>query len=224
MAARTVQVLQSVQAWMDERIQITERMRFVLYKPVPLHATRFWYCFGGLTLFLLGVQLVSGAFLAFYYVPEVSKAYSSTYYITHDVAFGWFVRSLHYWGCQLMIVMLVLHMARVYYTKSYAAPREMGWLTGVVQFVGTMGLGFTGYVLPWHETAFWAGQVSTQMMKETPLIGPTMQQVILGGDQLSQVTLSHFFALHVFILPAVLIGSLVLHFYLVRRQGISGPL
>jgi len=209
--------------WFDENFQATERVRFLLYVPVPLHATRFWYCFGGLTLFFIINQLITGIVLTFYYTPSISTAYSSVYYISQELSYGWLIRSLHYWGAQLVMVFLILHLLRILYTKAYANPRQLTWITGVFQFAIMMLLAWSGYILPWHETAYWAGQVGTNLMNELPIVGPFIRLVFIGGTQIGQNTLSHLFDLHVFVLPVALLALLGGHFYMIRRQHISGP-
>jgi menaquinol-cytochrome c reductase cytochrome b subunit len=209
----------------DERYQLTDRLHKNLFdKPVPMHARRFWYCFGGLTFFVFLLQAITGIFLTFYYVPSPDRAYSSVYYITHYVDFGWLIRSIHLWGAHLMVIFVVLHMLRVFWTASYKKPREFNWIAGVLLFALTMAFGLTGYLLPWDNKAYWGSTVATSLMAQVPLIGKQIQYIVLGGSTIGGPTLTRFFSLHVFILPVSLIGLMVLHFWMIRKQGIAGPL
>jgi menaquinol-cytochrome c reductase cytochrome b subunit len=215
----------SIAAPWNERFQLTDRLhRSLLDKPVPMHARRFWFCFGGLTFFVALVQAITGIFLMFYYEPTPERAYSSVYYINHFVNYGWLIRSVHNWGAQLMVVFVIIHMIRVYWTASYKHPREFNWVAGVILFVVTMAFGLTGYLLPWDNKAYWGSTVATSLMAQVPLIGAQIQQIAIGGSALGASTLTRFFNLHVMILPAVLIIGLVTHFWMIRRQGISGPM
>lgn len=217
--------LSSIAAPFNERFQLSDRLhRALLDKPVPMHARRFWFCFGGLTFLVAVLQGLTGLFLMFYYVPTPERAYSSVYYISHYVNYGWLIRSVHSWGSQLMVAFVVIHMLRVFWTASYKHPREFNWVTGVLLFVVTMAFGLTGYLLPWDSKAYWGSTVATSLMAQVPLIGTQIQQIALGGAKLGAPALTRFFNLHILILPLVLIGGLAVHFWMIRRQGISGPL
>ncbi|HEY3318057.1 MAG TPA: cytochrome b N-terminal domain-containing protein [Coriobacteriia bacterium] len=218
-------VLAAIARPFDERFDLTDRLHRSLFdKPVPLHARRFWFCFGGLTFFVFMLQAMTGIFLTFYYVPSIDQAYSSVYYITHYVSYGWLIRSTHLWGAHLMVIFIVTHMLRVFWTASYKHPREFNWVAGVVLFALTMAFGLTGYLLPWDNKAYWGSTVATSLMGQVPLLGPTIQRVMLGGEVIGGPTITRFFSLHVFLLPAGLVAMMVLHFWMIRKQGISGPL
>lgn len=217
-------MLSKIQDWLDERLQAGDRIRYIIYKPVPLYGTRFWYCFGGLALVTFLVQLISGILIAFYYVPSTDRAYQSVWYLTNIVKYGWVVRSLHYWGAQFMVIFVVVHMLRVFYTKSYAKPRELTWVTGTVQLMLVFAFAFTGYLLPWHDTAYWGTAVALSALNEVPFIGADVKAYLMGGENPNPSTLSHFFAIHAAVLPLLLISSLIFHFWMIRRQGISEPL
>jgi menaquinol-cytochrome c reductase cytochrome b subunit len=209
----------------DERFKLTDRLQRSLFeKPVPVHARRFWFCFGGLTLFVFLMQALTGIFLTFYYVPSTDAAYSSVYYITHYVNYGWLIRSTHLWGAHLMVVFVVIHMLRVFWTASYKHPREFNWVAGVALFGATMAFGLTGYLLPWDNKAYWGSTVATSLMAQVPLAGKTIQHVVLGGTTIGGPTLTRFFSLHVFLLPFAITAMMIAHFWMIRKQGISGPL
>lgn len=216
--------------WIDERLDITPLWRDVADHEVPEHVnpahhfSAFVYCFGGLTFFLVMIQILSGVFLTMYYVPDIVNAHKSVDYLQYKVQFGDIVRGMHHWGASLTIVMMFLHTLRVFFTGAYKAPREMNWVVGVLIFAVILGLGFTGYLLPWDNKALFATQVGIEIASAVPFIGDLLKEFLQGGDIVGAQTLTRFFALHVFILPAILLGLLAAHFIMIRRQGISGPL
>jgi menaquinol-cytochrome c reductase cytochrome b subunit len=163
-------------------------------------------------------------FLTMYYVPDIINAYESVRYLQNEVAFGSIVRGMHHWGASLVIVMMFLHTLRVFFTGAYKKPRELNWVVGVLIFFVMLGLGFTGYLLPWDNTAYFATKVGLQIADSVPLIGPYAKALLTGGEIVGAQTLTRFFAIHVFFLPAALFGLLAAHFVMIRRQGISGPL
>ena len=223
-------MLKAIYNWIDERLDITPIWRDVADHEVPEHVnpahhfSAFVYCFGGLTFFVVMIMILSGMFLAMYYVPDIVNAYASVDYLQHKVAFGVIVRGMHHWGASLVIVMMFLHTLRVFFTGSYKHPREMNWVVGVLIFAVMLGLGFTGYLLPWDNKAYFATQVGIKIAASVPFIGESLQTLLQGGDIVGAQTIARFFALHVFFLPAVLLALLAVHFFLIRKQGISGPL
>lgn len=216
--------------WIDERLDITPLWRDVADHEVPEHVnpahhfSAFVYCFGGLTFFLVMIQILSGVFLTMYYVPDIVNAHATVDYLQHKVEFGEIVRGMHHWGASLTIVMMFLHTLRVFFTGAYKAPREMNWVVGVLIFAVILGLGFTGYLLPWDNKAYFATQVGIEIAASVPFVGDIIKEFLQGGEIVGAQTLTRFFALHVFILPAILLGLLAAHFIMIRRQGISGPL
>lgn len=216
--------------WIDERLDITPLWRDIADHEVPEHVnpahhfSAFVYCFGGLTFFLVMIQILSGVFLTMYYVPDIVNAHASVDYLQYKVQFGDIVRGMHHWGASLVIVMMFLHTLRVFFTGAYKAPREMNWVVGVLIFAVILGLGFTGYLLPWDNKALFATKVGIEIASSVPFIGDLLKEFLQGGDIVGAQTLTRFFALHVFILPALLLGLLAAHFIMIRRQGISGPL
>jgi quinol-cytochrome oxidoreductase complex cytochrome b subunit len=208
---------------LDARLDIKEALETNLKKPVPSHVN--WlFCFGGISLFLFIVQAVTGIMLLMYYRPTIAEAYKSVVFITNNVPFGWLVRGLHHWAANLMIIMVVLHMARVFFYAAYKPPRDFNWVTGVILLMLTLGFGFTGYLLPWNQISYWATTVGTEVPGAVPIIGDFMIRVIRGGEAVGQTTLTRFFAIHVVILPLTIGFFLMGHFFMIRKQGIAGPL
>ena len=205
--------------WLDERTGLQVIWRTVFDRKVP--RVNWWYTLGSASLFLAMMQAVTGVFLTMYYVPTPEEAYNSIQYIMNDVAFGWLVRGIHHWGATLMVLTVFLHMLRVFYYGAYKYPREVTWVTGVVLLLLTVGLGFTGYLLPWNQRAYWATAVGTSLVGSVPLVGEFLMRVLRGGADLSFLTLSRFFGAHIWVLPALLFGTIAVHLYLVIRNGIS---
>jgi len=191
---------------------------------VPKHATNYIYCFGGIAFVLFVILAATGIMLAIYYQPTPDKAYQSVLDITTNVKFGWLIRSIHRWAAGAMVLLVFAHMLRVFFTGAYKAPRELNWLTGVLLLVLTLGFGFTGYLLPWDQKAYWATKVGTDIAGSVPLVGHFLLVSLRGGDQISAATLGRFYDLHVMVLPAVILILLLGHFWMIRRHGISGRL
>jgi quinol-cytochrome oxidoreductase complex cytochrome b subunit len=210
---------EKVLTWLDERLGLTTIYGTVLDRKVP--KVNWWFTLGSATLFLLVLQLVTGMFLTVYYVPSPDHAYDSIQYIMNDVAFGWLIRGIHHWGASLMVLFVFIHMLRTFYMAAYKYPREITWLTGVFLLLATLGMGFTGYLLPWNQRAYWATTVGTAIPGTVPWIGPFLTRALRGGADLSAVTLARFFSVHIWFLPAIILLLLGIHFYLIIRIGIS---
>lgn len=195
----------------------------VLDHPVP-ERINFTYCFGGITFLLYILLAVTGITMLFFYVPSVDHAFSTVEYITFDLPLGNLIRGIHHWSANLMIVFITLHMLRVFVYGAYKNPREFNWVTGVVLFGITLAFGFTGYLLPWDQKAYWATKVGVLMPKSLPLIGLFLSNLLMGGDDLGALTISRFFAIHVAVLPILTAIFLAGHFWMIRRLGISKPL
>jgi quinol-cytochrome oxidoreductase complex cytochrome b subunit len=206
--------------WLDERLGLQGIYDVVLDRKVP--KVNWWFTLGSASLFLFVMQAVTGIFLSVYYVPSPDSAYVSVQYIMNGVAFGWLIRGIHHWGASLMVITVFAHMLRTFYFGSYKYPRELTWITGVVLLLTTLGMGFTGYLLPWNQRAYWATTVGTEIAGTVPVLGPFITAVLRGGTDLSAVTLARFFAVHIWVLPAVIIGTIGIHMYLIIRLGISG--
>ncbi len=210
--------------WVDERYSVRKPLEKVLNKPVPTYALRWFYCLGGITALLFVVQAVTGIMLAFYYKPTPEAAYASIQYIENEVRFGASIRAIHHWAANGMIVMCFAHMVRVFVTGAYKAPRELNWVGGTLLLILTLAFGFTGYLLPWDQRAFWATTVGTEIAGGIPDVGPLALVFLRAGWTVTAQTLSRFYALHVLLLPIVTVALMGLHFLMVRRQGIAKPL
>ncbi|MFN2213967.1 MAG: cytochrome b [Anaerolineales bacterium] len=205
--------------WLDQRLGLTAIYNLVFDRKVP--KVNWWFTFGSASLFLFVLQGVTGVFLAVYYVPDPVKAYDSVQFIMNGVTFGWLIRGIHHWGATLMVIFVFVHMLRTFFMGAYKFPREITWLTGVVLLLATLGMGFTGYLLPWNQRAYWATTVGTEIAGTAPLIGDFILRILRGGADLSAVTLARFFAVHIWFLPAVIIALIGVHMYLIIRLGIS---
>jgi quinol-cytochrome oxidoreductase complex cytochrome b subunit len=208
-----------VLTWIDERLGLTAIYNTVFDRDVP--KVNWWYTLGSATLFLLVLQILTGIFLTVYYVPSPDHAYESVQYIMNDVTFGWLIRGIHHWGASLMVIFVFIHMLRTFFMAAYKFPREITWLTGVFLLLATLGMGFTGYLLPWNQRAYWATTVGTEIAGTVPFIGDFILRVLRGGNDLSAMTLARFFSVHIWFLPAVILLLLGIHLYLVIRIGIS---
>ena len=205
--------------WLDERLGWRGVWEAIFLRKIP--KVNWLYTLGSATLFVAVSQIVTGILLTIYYVPTPDHAYDSVVFITTQVPAGWFIRGLHHYGASAMVVLAFLHMLRVIFMGAYKFPREMTWFTGVVLLLVTVGFGFTGYLLPWDQKAFWATIVGTRIAGTAPVIGEPVLRIMRGGEELSAVTLARFFGVHVWMLPAALLILLTVHMYLVIRIGIS---
>ena len=209
--------------WLDRRYRLREPVEYQLNKRIPAHLN--WTnCFGGITFVCFSLQALTGILLAFYYKPTMAEAYPSVLRIMETVPFGAFVRGLHAWTANIMIFMVLLHLLKVFFISAYRPPRELTWVSGVTLFFVTVFFGFSGYLLPMNQLAYWATTVGTQIAGAFPFVGKYAQLFLLGGNKISGETLTRFYALHVLVLPAVIIVLLAAHFSMIRRQGISDPL
>ncbi len=209
--------------YLDRRYRLREPLEYQLNKRIPAHLN--WTnCFGGITFVCFSVQALTGILLAFYYKPTLPEAYQSVLRIMEQVPFGAFVRGLHAWTANVMIFMATLHMLKVFFISAYRPPREFTWVSGVFLFFVTVTFGFSGYLLPMNQLSYWATTVGTQIAGAMPLVGSYAQLFLLGGAKIGGETLTRFYALHVLVLPAVIIVLLAAHFSMIRRQGISEPL
>jgi quinol-cytochrome oxidoreductase complex cytochrome b subunit len=209
--------------WLDERLGINTLWDLARKKEVPRHRHSVWYYFGGMTLFLFTVQVVTGILLLLYYRPSAENAYESVQFIVTEVQFGWLIRSVHSWSANLLIAALFIHMFSVYFMSSYRAPREITWVTGALLLFICIGFGFSGYLLPWNKLAFFATKVGTDIAGDVPLIGTPMLRFLRGGDEVTGATLTRFFGFHVAVLPAMATVLLGIHLLLVQMHGMSVP-
>jgi cytochrome b6 len=209
--------------WLDERIGLAELEKLAKKKQVPVHRHGLWYYFGGMTLFLFAVQVISGILLLFYYRPSAEEAYESVQFLMAEVEFGWLIRSIHAWSANLMIFALFVHLFSVLLLKAYRPPREVTWFSGVALLAIALGFGFTGYLLPWNELAYFATKVGTEITGAIPLLGRFLVRLLRGGDEVTGATLTRFYGIHVAVLPALVTLILGLHLYLVQKHGMSVP-
>lgn len=208
--------------WLDERLHLGPVKIALLDEPIPGGAS--WiYVFGSVTLFFFLLQLITGMFLAVYYSPSTEHAHASIRYLMEEVPFGQYIRSLHHWGASGMMVAIGLHMLQVFLYGAYKRPRELMWIVGVVLFILTLAFGFSGYLLPWDQRAYWATQVGINMVGTLPLAGDSLVRIIRGGQNLGAMTLSRFYALHTLFLPWLLMTLIALHLFVLRRVGPAGP-
>ncbi len=205
--------------WFDERVGWRSIWESVFERKIP--RVNWLYTLGSATLLTVFNQGITGILLTIYYVPTPDHAYDSVQYITTQVSAGWLIRGLHHWGASAMIVLSFLHMLRVIFLGSYKFPREVTWFTGVALFWVAISFGFSGYLLPWDQKAYWATTVGTRIIGVIPVIGDKLLKIVRGGENLSSLTLSRFFGVHVWILPAILLLLLGIHLYLVISIGIS---
>jgi len=214
---------ESVRLWLDERLGINSAIALAQKKEVPEHRHSIWYYFGGMTLFLFIVQVTTGIMLLLYYRPSAEGAFESVQFIITEVEFGWLIRSVHSWSANLLIAALFIHMFSVFFLSAYRAPREMTWVTGVALLFICIAFGFSGYLLPWNELAFFATKVGTEISGVVPLVGRPMLRFLRGGDEVTGATLTRFFGFHVAILPAITTVILGVHLLLVQMHGMSVP-
>jgi quinol-cytochrome oxidoreductase complex cytochrome b subunit len=207
--------------WLDERVGWRQVWAAIFLRKIP--KVNWLFTLGSASLFVSVNQAITGILLTIYYVPTPDHAYDSVQYISTQVPAGWLIRGLHHWGASVMVILVFLHMLRVIYYGSYKFPREVTWTTGVFLLLIVIGFGFTGYLLPWDQKAYWATTVGTRIAGTPPLIGDWILRIVRGGDELSAVTLARFFGVHIWVLPATLLLLLTIHMYLVIRLGISAP-
>jgi menaquinol-cytochrome c reductase cytochrome b subunit len=226
---REIQV--AVVNWLDERYPFTKAVDEALYQRVPNFANAFYYCFGGMVFILVVLQLLTGVFLSFYYVPDAgtpgnSPAYNSVLFIQNTQYLGWLIRGVHFWGANILIVMVLIHMSRVYWTGSYRAPRELNWIVGVLMLLCILGLSLTGYLLPWDTKAYFATEVTIKIggLTPPPQLGVFIKDLLQGGPVVGPPTLQRFFTIHVFLLPAIITLLMYVHFRFIRAHGIAEPM
>lgn len=209
--------------WLDDRLGLSMLRDFLSHKTVPMHRYSVFYYLGGMTLFFFLVQVCTGVLLMLYYRPSADEAFESIELLVTTVPFGWLVRSIHAWSANLMVFFAILHMVSVYFLKSYRAPRELTWMSGVLLLFLILGFGFSGYLLPWNQLSFFATKVGTDIAGVVPVVGEWTLRFLRGGDRVTSATLSRFYGWHVAILPAITTTLLLLHLALVQTKGMSIP-
>lgn len=215
--------LQLARGWLVDRLHLAPLGEAVEHKVVPVHRYTVFYYLGGMTLFFFMVQVLTGILLMLYYRPSAEEAFESVEFIMTTVPFGWLVRSIHSWSANLMIFFAAAHLVSVYFLKAYRPPRELTWVTGCVVLFLAMGFGFSGYLLPWNQLAFFATKVGTDIAGVVPGAGEWMLRFLRGGERVTGGTLARFYGWHVAILPALATALLGLHLVLVQVHGMSVP-
>jgi menaquinol-cytochrome c reductase cytochrome b subunit len=208
--------------WLEERSGLVGGVKYFLFRNVPSD-TNWMQTLGSATLTAFIVQAVTGVILAMYYKPSPHDAYSSIQNITDHITMGWLVRGMHKWGASVFIILMFLHMGRVFLFGAYKYPRELNWIIGVLLLTLGMAEGFTGYLLPWDQTAYWASVVGINLNGTGPFVGPFLAQFLRGGQEIGANTLSIFYSIHMLLIPAAIIGLITLHLYLVIRLGVTSP-
>jgi menaquinol-cytochrome c reductase cytochrome b subunit len=219
-SARLIQVANYPLDWLEERSGLVGATKYFLFRKVPSDIG--WYhTLGSATLTAFLVQTVTGVILAMYYKPDPNSAYESIQHITNDLTLGWLVRGMHRWGASVFIILMFFHMARVFLFGAYKYPRELNWIIGVLILATGMFEGFTGYLLPWDQTAYWASVVGININGTGPFVGPFLASFLRGGAEIGPETLPRFYALHMLAIPGALFALIGLHLYLVIRLGVS---
>src|SRR6516165_12253111 len=216
--------LRALGRWLDARLKVRESIMPMMTHPIPRGAAGpmgWWYIFGSASLTLLIVQILTGIGLALVYVPAADNAYESLLALDYEIPLGWFLRALHYYAGSGMVVMVLLHMTQVFLFGAYKYPRELTWIVGVFLLLCTLGMAFTGQILRWDQDAYWGLGIGASIASRAPGVGNTLVQILLGGPIIAGRTLSRFFAVHVFLVPGILIGMIGLHLWLVLRIGIN---
>jgi quinol-cytochrome oxidoreductase complex cytochrome b subunit len=211
-----------VLGWVDERSGATPFLTGMLLRKVP-KGTNWFYTLGSATLFAFAMQALTGVFLAMYYVPSPTEAYSSISHLTNDVFLGEFVRGMHRWGSTVMIILIFLHMGRTFFFGAYKYPRELNWVIGVVLLVLTLVMGLTGYLLPFDQRSYWATIVAMNITGSGPVLGPYLADFLRAGSEFTATTLPRFYAVHMLLVPGLIIALIVAHLYLVVKLGTTAP-
>jgi len=208
--------------WLEERSGLVGGVKYFLFRKVP-GDINWMQTLGSATLTAFIVQAVTGVILAMYYKPTPTDAYSSIQNITDHVTMGWLVRGMHKWGASVFIILMFMHMGRVFLFGAYKYPRELNWIVGVLLLAMGMMEGFTGYLLPWDQTAYWASVVGINLNGTAPFLGPWLAQFLRSGQEISADTLTRFYSLHMLVLPGAIGGLIALHLYLIIRLGVTSP-
>ena len=216
-------MIERLQNWLNDRLGLSKIVEFASHKTVPVHRFSVFYYLGGMTLFFFLAQVVTGVLLMLYYRPSANEAFESVEFIMTVVPFGWLIRSIHSWSANLMVFFAFLHLVSVFFMKAYRPPRELTWMSGVMLLFLIMGFGFSGYLLPWNQLAFFATKVGTDIGGAVPLVGEWTVRFLRGGDRVTGGTLSRFYGWHVALLPAITTVVLVVHLALVQLKGMSVP-
>jgi quinol-cytochrome oxidoreductase complex cytochrome b subunit len=213
-----------LQGFFFERLGLDAAAALAAHKRVPIHGTTIFYFLGGMALFLFAIQVATGILLAIYYKPSPDQAFESVRAIMTEIDFGWLFRSVHAWSANLLIGILFLHILTTYMMRAYRPPREFTWMTGLLLLLVFMAFGFSGYLLPWNQLAFFATRVGTAIVGVVPVVGRYFLLLARGGENITGDTLARFYALHVVILPLTALALIAIHLFLVQKHEISSPL
>src|SRR5499425_24625 len=213
--------LAQIGEWLDARLQLAAPIRDAAEHPIPKSTASWWYVFGSAAMVVLALQFVTGILLALVYVPSAGEAWSSLQALNHEVALGWFIRAMHGWGSNFMVAIVLIHMMQVFLFGAFKYPRELTWVLGVFLLLMTLGMAFTGQVLRFDQDAYWGLGIGASIASRVPVMGAAAVQIMLGGPIIAGATLSRFFALHVFVIPGMLIGFVALHLLMVVKLGIN---
>jgi len=216
-----MRVLAQIADWFDRRLQLAAPIREAAEHPVPRNTASWFYVFGSAALTVFLLQLATGIMLALVYVPSASEAWSSLQALNHDVTLGWFIRAMHGWGSNFMVAIVLIHMVQVFLFGAHKFPRELTWILGVFLLLMTLGMAFSGQVLRFDQDAYWGLGIGASIASRVPIAGPAIVKLMLGGPIIAGATLSRFFALHVFVIPGMLIGFVCLHVLMVLKLGIN---
>jgi ubiquinol-cytochrome c reductase cytochrome b subunit len=214
-------MIRQIGEWFDRRLQLAAPIREVAEHPVPRNTASWWYVFGSAALIVFILQFVTGILLALIYVPSAGEAWSSLQALNHDVTLGWFIRAMHGWGSNFMVAIVLIHMVQVFLFGAYKFPRELTWTVGVLLLLMTLGMAFSGQVLRFDQDAYWGLGIGASIASRVPILGPAIVKLMLGGPIIAGATLSRFFAMHVFVIPGLLIGFVALHVLMVLKLGIN---
>src|ERR1700691_2863606 len=207
--------------WFERRLGLGEPTAEAMLPPVPAKAASWWYVFGSAATVLLMMQVMTGILLALVYTPSAGEAWNSLQFLNHNVTLGWFLRALHGWGSDFMVAVVLIHMVQVFMFGAYKFPRELTWIIGVVLLLMTLGMAFSGQVLRFDQDAYWGLGIGASIASRVPILGPFIVKLMVGGPIIAGATLSRFFALHVFVIPGLLIGFVGLHVLMVLKLGIN---
>lgn len=210
-----------ISKWLGERYELSALEKLIKKKEVPLYRHTIWYYFGGITLFFFCIQVATGILLLLYYRPTAEAAFESVQFIMTEVRFGWLIRSIHSWSANLMVAAAFIHLFSVFFLRAYRKPRELTWVSGAILLFLALGFGFSGYLLPWNELAFFATKVGTEIVAVVPGIGKFLLKFLRGGEDVTGATLTRFFGFHVAVLPMIATLILVFHIWAVQKQGMS---
>src|SRR2546425_657367 len=216
-----MRLIQKLGDWFDLRLQLGTQIRETAQHPVPRETASWFYVFGSAALTCFMLQVVTGILLALIYVPSAGEAWNSLQTLNHGISLGWFIRALHGWGSNFMVAIVLIHMVQVFLFGAYKFPRELTWIVGVFLLLMTLGMAFSGQVLRFDQDAYWGLGIGASIASRVPIAGPIIVKLMLGGPIIAGATLSRFFALHVFVIPGMLIGFVCLHLLMVLKLGIN---